>query len=462
MRQLSFLFLGLGLSALLLTACGDRKPSPVVEPTPTATTAPASPPPAAHALTFDEARTLAAQRQVPLLLDFHAPWCYSCYYMATHVLNGVEWEQVERRAVVVQVDADAPEGAALKARYGIKALPSYLVLDTEGEELGRILAEKTRAEFYPEINAILDRGQSMTALAAEVNEGSAKAVAAARTVLRAYLARYDAEGGLRWVAALPDAAVKAVNRDAEAALLVERLRFMQAAQAQDTAAALSSGQRVLAGDLGCERAYELDRYLAVIERQPDAQSRLAAQRPAMDALVAEGVFGERACADRRSVILSSVDLYGALGDRKAQHALLERAIADVAHRIDGAYGQDRNLDDNLRVYSARLAELTGDYSALDTLMPKLIAAWPEDYVYAYRHGRSLLARGDAAAALPYLEQAAAKAYGINRLNVAEQRVTALQTLDREPEARRVVAEALKANGPWFPDEAARLKALLKG
>ena len=219
---------------------------------------------------------------------------------------------------------------------------------------------------------------------------------------------------------------------------------------------------MLAGDLGCERAYELDRYLAVVEQQADARSRLAAQRAPMETLIASGVFSAQPCADQRSIILTGVDLYGALADGKAQQALLTRAIEDLTQRLDGAHGQDRNLDDNLRVYTAQLAELTGDYRALDALMPRLIAAWPEDYVYAYRHGRSLLARADAAAALPYLEQAAAKAYGINRLNVAQQRVAALQALEREPEARRVVAEALKANGPWFPEEAAKLKALLKG
>jgi len=41
----------------------------------------------------------------------------------------------------------------------------------------------------------------------------------------------------------------------------------------------------------------------------------------------------------------------------------------------------------------------------------LIAAYPDDYVYPYRYGRSLFERGNATAALPFLEQAADKAYG---------------------------------------------------
>ena len=94
-------------------------------------------------------------------------------------------------------------------------------------------------------------------------------------------------------------------------------------------------------------------------------------------------------------------------------------------------------------------------------MPKLMAAYPDDYVYAYRYGRSLLERGKPAEALPYLEQASAKAFGINRLSVATLRVKALLALNRRVDAENVVAATLKQNGPWFPEQAAKLKAALK-
>ena len=98
---------------------------------------------------------------------------------------------------------------------------------------------------------------------------------------------------------------------------------------------------------------------------------------------------------------------------------------------------------------------------VDALMPKLMSAYPDDYVYAYRYGRSLLERGKAAEALPYLEQAAGKAFGVNRLTVATLRVQALLALQRRADAEAVVAETLQQNGPWFPEQAAKLKATLK-
>src|SRR3546814_8175157 len=116
--------------------------------------------------------------------------------MATNILTGVDWAAVEKKSVVVEVDADSPDGAALMQKYGIKFLPSYLVLRGDGNELGRILGEKTRAEFYPQLNKLLDSGETLDALRAAVKDDSADSVAAGRSVLKSYLARYDADGGL--------------------------------------------------------------------------------------------------------------------------------------------------------------------------------------------------------------------------------------------------------------------------
>src|SRR5579859_6765295 len=63
-------------------------------------------------LTIDEALKTSAEQHRPVLVDFQAVWCYSCYYMASHVLNGPEWDAVQRKAIVVEVDADSPDGLA--------------------------------------------------------------------------------------------------------------------------------------------------------------------------------------------------------------------------------------------------------------------------------------------------------------------------------------------------------------
>ncbi len=87
-----------------------------------------------------------AKQHRPLLLDFHAVWCYSCYYMASHVLTVADWAAVGRKSHRRRVDADSPEGQAWMDKLKISFLPSYVVLDEHGNELGRISAEQPRAE----------------------------------------------------------------------------------------------------------------------------------------------------------------------------------------------------------------------------------------------------------------------------------------------------------------------------
>ncbi|HUP92538.1 MAG TPA: thioredoxin family protein [Solimonas sp.] len=414
---------------------------------------------ASESVTLDVALATAQARRVPVLIDFHAPWCYSCYYMARNVLTGAEWRRVEQGSVVVALDADSPEGAAVMKQWHIKALPSYLVLDPSGRELGRILGEQTRRDFYARLGDIT-RATALDPLAARVRDGGKASVSAGRQVLRSYHARYDAAGAEAWLAQLPAAARAALERDGDSVLLLRRLDLLRAVERKDNDACLVAGEAVLAGDLVCERPYELDKVLACAEGLPaeERQRRLAPQRAAMDRLVEQRVFGRKAqaCADERSVVLSAADLYQALGDGEAEKKVLSRAVAAVDKRLAGDFKKDRNQADNLRVYLDR----AGQTEALDALYPRLIAAYPDDYVYPFRYGKSLLARGKAAEALPFLEQAAPKAYGVNRLKVAEQRVKALQALQRGDEARKVVAEALQANGPWFPEDAAKLKGLL--
>jgi len=412
----------------------------------------------APAATIDDALAQAQREHVPVFIDFQAQWCYSCYFMATHVLTGPRWQALVKRMHAIEVDADSPDGAAWMHKLSVKALPSYVVLRPDASELGRITAEQPGEKFYPALARILAGSDSLDALKAKAARGSA---AAAAEVLAGYEARNQIEAGLEWYAALGAAQRKALDADPRGAFALARLRMQKAAKADNTQACIDAGQRALAADAGCERAYVLEQLIECAEKLPMAEHKtvLAAQRPALDAVLDKQIFVDAPqCADQRSAVSVSADLAKAVGDGVGEHAVLDRAISYVRERLGADYAKDRNLADNLRVYLARAERL----SELDALMPKLMAAYPDDYVYAYRYGRSLLERGEPAQALPYLEQAAAKTFGANRLTVATLRVKALLALKRREDAERVVAEALDANGPWFPEQAEKLKAALRG
>lgn len=411
---------------------------------------------AAEPASVDAALAKAKRAQQPLLLDFSAPWCYSCYFMETHVLNGAEWDALGRKVVVAAVDADSPDGAAWMKKLEVKALPAYVVLDENGQELGRILAEQPRAKFYPMIEHVIAGANTLETLRRKAAGGSIDAVAA---VLGAYQARDAGTDGLAWYAALPAQVRAKADKDKVVTLQRDRLALARARAEHDDTAAVAAALRVLAGDIGCDRPYVVDALLEASEKQPKAERAaiLKPQRAALEAMLARDIYvAAPACADQRSAVVTTADVYAALGDTAAENAVLDRAIADARTRLGGNYTKDRNLADNLRVYLVRAQR----DAELDALYPQLIAAWPDDYVYPYRFGRSLLERERAAEALPWLEKAADKAYGENRLGVALYRVKALKALGRRDDARQVVADVLEQNGQWFPQQVARLKAEL--
>lgn len=408
-------------------------------------------------VSVDAALERARAEHRPVLIDFQAQWCYSCYFMNSHVLTGKEWDAALKRVVLVEADTDSPDGAAWMKKLGVKALPSYVVLNPDGSELGRILAEQPRDKFYAMLERILDGHDALDALKADAAKGSTAALADA---LANYEARGQAADGLAWFAGLPDAVAMAAQHDKRAATRLAQLEMEKAEKERNSQECVVQAQRMLAGEPGCDRYYAVDTLLGCSEGMPAAQRRplLAAQRPALQTLLDKQVFvATPACADQRSAVIATADLDKALGDTAAEKTVLDRGIAAAQRALAGDLKRDRNAADNLRVYLLR-ADRQGE---VDTLMPKLIAAYPDDYVYAWRHGKRLLDRGDAAAALPFLEQAAGKAFGVNRLSVAGARAKALLALKRRADADKVVADALEANGPWFPEAAAKLKAVLK-
>ena len=407
--------------------------------------------------TVDEALAQARKTHQPVLLDFGAPWCYSCYFMMTHVLNGAEWNAVEARTVVTEVDADSPDGAAWMKKLEVKALPAYVVLNDNGDELGRILGEQARAKFYPAIDKILAGSHTLDQLKASAVAGNTDAMA---TVLGSYEARKEGQAGLDWYASLPATVRTGAAKNPTVSLWLARLELARAMKAKDNAAAVAAAKRALDGDIGCDRPYVVDNLLEASEKMPEPERKtiLAAQKPALERLLDQDVFvAKPSCADQRSSVIAAADVDAALGDAKAETAVLDRAIASTRQHLGDDLAKDRNAADNLRVYLVRAKRM----DELDALYPKLIAAYPDDYVYSYRFGKSLLERNKPAEALPLLEKAADKAYGENRLEVAMQRVKALKALHRQADAEKVVADALEQNGQWFPEQVDKLKAALK-
>lgn len=417
--------------------------------------------------TVQNALAEARARHAPIFIDFHAAWCHNCYFMQKNVMTGPEWEEVRKRAVIIELDGDSPEGGYWFNQWKVGGYPTYVVLDENGGEIGRILGDRPRQQFYRELQPILDRGAALETYSARVTGVDEASLAAAREVLRAYYEREDYLAALAWLANLSTEQQAALRRDKLAGSRLQRIELMQAAADQKPQDCLKLATPVLGGALSCDLLVEFSGLQSCLESLPDADQRQklqAYQRQFAQLQKRVLVTGMGECADTRGVVETGAGFYEKIGDTAAFREVLEQGIVYSEKRLKAAgkskktdWRKDRGLADNTRFYLERL----GDVQRLDHLMPELIKAYPEDYVYAYRYGRSLARRGQYAKALPYLERSSPKSYGRNRLWVEQWRAYTLMQLKRESDARALVATTLQANGPWFPKDAATLRAALE-
>ncbi|WP_102411520.1 thioredoxin [Beduinella massiliensis] len=95
--------------------------------------------------------TEAMASDLPVLVDFWAPWCGPCRMVAPHV-DAVA-EQAQGKAIVGKVNVD--ESSALAQRFGVMSIPTLVVLKG-GQMVERVVGARGQADILALLTPYMD------------------------------------------------------------------------------------------------------------------------------------------------------------------------------------------------------------------------------------------------------------------------------------------------------------------
>lgn len=87
-----------------------------------------------------------------IFMDCYAVWCGPCKHMANNVFTLKKaGNYFNKKFVNMKIDMEKGEGIDLKKRYNVSLFPTFLIIDRNGEEIGRIVGAKELDDFIVEV-----------------------------------------------------------------------------------------------------------------------------------------------------------------------------------------------------------------------------------------------------------------------------------------------------------------------
>jgi thioredoxin 1 len=107
---------------------------------------------AAHAPAVTKANfdTVVLQSDVPVLVDFWAPWCGPCRAIGPSI--DALAAEYEGKAKVVKLDVD--DEAEIEARYGVKSIPT-LIYFKNGQVADTLIGHHPKVKIASKLDALL-------------------------------------------------------------------------------------------------------------------------------------------------------------------------------------------------------------------------------------------------------------------------------------------------------------------
>lgn len=106
--------------------------------------------------TYEEALEAAEDENKLVFVDAYTVWCGPCRWMSSNVFtNEYVGAFFNKHFINVKMDVERDDGPVFASRYGVRAYPTLLFIDSNGEEVERHLGAMKADGFFRWGQAVL-------------------------------------------------------------------------------------------------------------------------------------------------------------------------------------------------------------------------------------------------------------------------------------------------------------------
>lgn len=92
----------------------------------------------------------------PIFVDVYATWCGPCKYMANNVFTQEKaGTYFNAEFINAKFDAERGDGIDVARKYRVNAYPTFLILDSTGKEIGRVVGGDEVDGFIEKVKSVL-------------------------------------------------------------------------------------------------------------------------------------------------------------------------------------------------------------------------------------------------------------------------------------------------------------------
>jgi thioredoxin-related protein len=121
---------------------------------------------------WEEILKKASDENKVIFMDAYAVWCGPCKMMDKNVFSDpAVGEYFNKNFVNAKIDMEKGEGIALSQKYGVRAYPTFLFIDAEGELVHRAVGLHSIDDFINVASVALDQNKNLGGLEKRYKKG---------------------------------------------------------------------------------------------------------------------------------------------------------------------------------------------------------------------------------------------------------------------------------------------------